>query len=40
MDDRYVANPGKGSGHNRGLSVDLTLYDLITGETLIWEQVR
>lgn len=24
-DERYVANPAKGSGHNRGLSVDLTL---------------
>lgn len=24
-DERYVANPTKGSGHNRGLAVDLTL---------------
>ncbi len=24
-DERYVANPAKGSGHNRGISVDLTL---------------
>lgn len=24
-DERYVANPAKGSGHNRGLAVDLTL---------------
>ncbi|GAA4748046.1 M15 family metallopeptidase [Flavisolibacter ginsenosidimutans] len=24
-DDRYVADPSKGSGHNRGLAVDLTL---------------
>ena len=24
-DERYVANPSKGSGHNRGLAVDLTL---------------
>ena len=27
-DERYVANPGKGSGHNRGLAVDLTIIDL------------
>jgi D-alanyl-D-alanine dipeptidase len=26
-DDRYVANPQKGSRHNRGASVDLTLVD-------------
>ncbi|WP_345256312.1 M15 family metallopeptidase [Flaviaesturariibacter amylovorans] len=26
-DERYVANPKKGSGHNRGLAVDLTLVD-------------
>lgn len=25
QDERYVANPAKGSGHNRGLAVDLTL---------------
>jgi D-alanyl-D-alanine dipeptidase len=30
-DDRYAANPAKGSGHNRGIAVDLTLYDLRTG---------
>lgn len=24
-DERYVANPAKGSGHNRGIAVDLTL---------------
>ena len=24
-DERYVANPAKGSGHNRGLAIDLTL---------------
>ncbi len=30
-DERYVANPAKGSGHNRGLAVDLTLIDLATG---------
>ena len=33
-DERYVANPAKGSGHNRGLAVDLTLYDLTTGKEL------
>jgi D-alanyl-D-alanine dipeptidase len=27
-DERYVANPGKGSGHNRGLAVDVTIIDL------------
>ena len=27
-DERYVANPVKGSGHNRGLAVDLTIVDL------------
>ena len=31
-DERYVANPSKGSGHNRGLSVDLTLINLKTGK--------
>jgi zinc D-Ala-D-Ala dipeptidase len=34
MDDRYAANPIKGSGHNRGTSVDLTLADLKT-QTLL-----
>lgn len=29
-DDRYAADPAKGSGHNRGVSVDLTLIDLKT----------
>lgn len=33
-DERYVANPAKGSGHNRGLAVDLTLIDLKTGNEL------
>jgi zinc D-Ala-D-Ala dipeptidase len=33
-DERYVANPAKGSGHNRGLAVDLTLIDLKTGKEL------
>jgi len=33
-DERYVANPTKGSGHNRGIAIDMTLYDLSSG-TLI-----
>ncbi|WP_158069968.1 M15 family metallopeptidase [Cnuella takakiae] len=33
-DERYVANPAKGSGHNRGIAVDLTLYILDTGQEL------
>lgn len=33
-DERYVANPARGSGHNRGLAVDLTLIDLTTGKEL------
>ena len=28
---KYVANPRKGSKHNRGCAVDLSLYDLKTG---------
>jgi len=28
----FVANPSQGSRHNRGCAVDLTLYDLQTGE--------
>lgn len=31
-DERYVANPSKGSNHNRGLAIDLTLYDLSSGK--------
>jgi zinc D-Ala-D-Ala dipeptidase len=27
-DERYAANPAKGSGHNRGLAVDLTLVHI------------
>ncbi len=27
-DERYVANPSKGSGHNRGIAVDLTIIRL------------
>lgn len=33
-DDRYVADPKKGSGHNRGIAVDLTLIDLKTKQEL------
>ncbi len=28
----FVADPSKGSRHNRGAAVDLTLYDLTTGK--------
>jgi len=31
-DERYVANPANGSGHNRGLSVDLTLVNTRNGQ--------
>lgn len=30
----FVANPAKGSRHNRGCAVDLTLYDLKTGKVV------
>lgn len=33
-DERYVANPSKGSGHNRGIAVDLTIINLQTGMEL------
>jgi D-alanyl-D-alanine dipeptidase len=33
-DDRYAANPAKGSGHNRGAAVDATLIDISTGKDL------
>ena len=33
-DERYVANPTKGSGHNRGIAVDLSLYEISTGQML------
>ena len=33
-DDRYAANPAKGSGHNRGIAIDLTLINLQTGKPL------
>ncbi len=33
-DERYVANPSRGSGHNRGLAVDLTLVNRANGAEL------
>jgi D-alanyl-D-alanine dipeptidase len=33
-DDRYAADPKKGSGHNRGVAVDLTIIRLKTGQEL------
>lgn len=30
----FVANPAKGSRHNRGSAIDLTLYDLATGQPI------
>lgn len=33
-DERYVADPKKGSRHNRGAAVDLTLVNLETGKEL------
>jgi D-alanyl-D-alanine dipeptidase len=33
-DERYVANPSKGSGHNRGIAVDLTIIDMKTKQEL------
>lgn len=33
-DERYVANPSKGSGHNRGIAVDLTIVTLQSGKAL------
>lgn len=33
-DERYAANPAKGSGHNRGAAVDITLVNLKTGQEL------
>ena len=33
-DDRYVADPSKGSGHNRGLAIDLTIIHLIDSSEL------
>jgi D-alanyl-D-alanine dipeptidase len=31
----FVADPASGSRHNRGCAVDLTLYDLATGEVVV-----
>jgi zinc D-Ala-D-Ala dipeptidase len=33
-DSRYAADPSKGSGHNRGIAIDLTLVDLQTKKEL------
>jgi D-alanyl-D-alanine dipeptidase len=33
-DERYTANPAKGSGHNRGIAIDLTLIDMKSGMEL------
>ncbi len=33
-DDRYAADPAKGSAHNRGAAVDLTLVDIATKKEL------
>lgn len=33
-DDRYAADPKKGSRHNRGCAVDLTIIELSSGEEL------
>jgi zinc D-Ala-D-Ala dipeptidase len=33
-DHRFVADPAEGSRHNRGCAVDLTLYDLRTGQAV------
>lgn len=33
-DERYVANPSKGSGHNRGIAIDMTLYNLKSGKEI------
>ncbi|MBS1973158.1 MAG: M15 family metallopeptidase [Bacteroidetes bacterium] len=33
-DERYVADPALGSGHNRGIAVDLTIIDLKTKKEL------
>lgn len=33
-DERYVADPKKGSGHNRGIATDLTIINLQTGTEL------
>jgi D-alanyl-D-alanine dipeptidase len=35
QDRQFVADPKKGSRHNRGCAVDLTLYDLRTGKEVV-----
>jgi len=32
---RFVANPARGSKHNRGCAVDLTMYELATGRPVV-----
>ncbi len=32
---KFVANPAEGSRHNRGCAVDITLYDLATGNAVV-----
>lgn len=34
-DERYAANPNKGSGHNRGAAVDVSLVNLASKEELL-----
>ncbi|MFZ2905513.1 MAG: M15 family metallopeptidase [Cyclobacteriaceae bacterium] len=34
-DTTYVASPYRGSRHNRGCAIDMTIYDLKTGEDLL-----
>lgn len=33
-DERFAANPAKGSNHNRGAAIDLTIINISTGEAL------
>lgn len=35
QDRQFVADPKKGSRHNRGCAIDLTLYDLKTGKEVV-----
>jgi zinc D-Ala-D-Ala dipeptidase len=35
LDEKYVADPKKGSGHNRGIAVDLTIIYLHTGKEIL-----
>ena len=34
QDERYVAHPSKGSGHNRGIAIDISLFRLADGKPL------